>query len=148
MYLDEKMGAAIVRDCLSTARGMLPSYASPLDVPSMPAISIQSDSATGVSAPVRHMIVAALRVAALRSRSVDYRSGFMPDVHITRVHASARHAVVYCETNTGYWYKVECKPVKDTVSDNLTPWLMAQGETFEYVDNSWGFIRRDYVNLV
>ena len=99
-------------------------------------------------ATTRHMVVAAFRVAALRSRSVDYRSGFMPDVRVTRVHAFKRHAAVYCETNTGYHYKVECTPLCDTVSDWLTPCLMGQVDTFEWTDHGWDFVRRDYVNLV
>lgn len=86
--------------------------------------------------------------AALRSRSVDYRSGFMPDVRVTRVHAFKRHAAVYCETNTGYHYKVECTPLCDTVSNWLTPCLMGQVDTYEWTNQGWDFVRRDYVNLV
>ena len=129
MDTNEKMAVKIVRDCLTTAHESLPVYASCLYVASMP-------------------IVAAFRVAALRSRSVDYRSGFMPDVRVTRVHAFKRHAAVYCETNTGYHYKVECTPLCDTVSDWLTPCLMGQVDTFEWTDHGWDFVRRDYVNLV
>ena len=101
MDTNEKMAVKIVRDCLTTAHESLPIYASCLYVASMPIIKAHGvDDAT-----TRHMIVAAFRVAALRSRSVDYRSGFMPDVRVTRVHAFKRHAAVYCETNTGCHYK-------------------------------------------
>lgn len=100
------------------------------------------------STTLRHMIVAALRVAALRSKSVDYRSGFLPDVRVTRVLASMRRVAVCCDTNTGYHYKVRCVPVLDTVSDAPTPYLMGQVDTFEWTDHGWDFVRRDYVNLV
>lgn len=144
MDTNEKMAVKIVRDCLTTAHESLPVYASCLYVASMPIIKAHGvDDAT-----TRHMIVAAFRVAALRSRSVDYRSGFMPDVRVTRVRAFKRHAAVYCETNTGYHYKVECTPLCDTVSDWLTPCLMGQVDTFEWTDHGWDFVRRDYVNLV
>lgn len=144
MDTNEKMAVKIVRDCLTTAHESLPAYASCLYVASMPIIKAHGvDDAT-----TRHMIVAAFRVAALRSRSVDYRSGFMPDVRVTRVHAFKRHAAVYCDTNTGYHYKVRCVPVLDTVSDAPTPYLMGQVDTFEWTDHGWDFVRRDYVNLV
>ena len=144
MDTNEKMAVKIVRDCLTTAHESLPAYASCLYVAAMPIIKAHGvDDAT-----TRHMIVAAFRVAALRSRSVDYRSGFMPDVRVTRVHAFKRHAAVYCETNTGYHYKVECTPLCDTVSNWLTPYLMGQVDTFEWTDHGWDFVRRDYVNLV
>ena len=144
MDTNEEMAVKIVRDCLTTAHESLPAYASCLYVASMPIIKAHGvDDAT-----TRHMIVAAFRVAALRSRSVDYRSGFMPDVRVTRVHAFKRHAAVYCETNTGYHYKVECTPLCDTVSNWLTPYLMGQVDTFEWTDHGWDFVRRDYVNLV
>lgn len=144
MDTNEKMAVKIVRDCLTTAHESLPVYASCLYVASMPIIKAHGvDDAT-----TRHMIVAAFRVAALRSRSVDYRSGFMPDVRVTRVHAFKRHAAVYCETNTGYHYKVRCVPVLDTVSDAPTPYLMGQVDTFEWTDHGWNMVRRDYVNLV
>lgn len=144
MDTNEKTAVKIVRDCLTTAHESLPAYASCLYVASMPIIQAHGvDDAT-----TRHMIVAAFRVAALRSRSVDYRSGFMPDVRVTRVHAFKRHAAVYCETNTGYHYKVECTPLCDTVSDAPTPYLMGQVDTFEWTDHGWDFVRRDYVNLV
>lgn len=88
MDTNEEMAVKIVRDCLTTAHESLPAYASCLYVASMPIIKVRGvDDAT-----TRHMIVAAFRVAALRSRSVDYRSGFMPDVRVTRVHAFKRHA--------------------------------------------------------
>lgn len=144
MDTNEKTAVKIVRDCLTTAHESLPAYASCLYVASMPIIKAHGvDDAT-----TRHMIVAAFRVAALRSRSVDYRSGFMPDVRVTRVHAFKRHAAVYCETNTGYHYKVECTPLCDTVSDWLTPCLMRQVDTFEWTDQGWDSVRRDFVNLV
>lgn len=144
MDTNEKMAVKIVRDCLTTAHESLPVYASCLYVASMPIIKARGvDDAT-----TRHMIVAAFRVAALRSRSVDYRSGFMPDVRVTRVHAFKRHVAVCCETNTGYHYKVRCVPVLDTVSDAPTPYLMGQVDTFEWTDHGWDFVRRDYVNLV
>jgi hypothetical protein len=144
MDTNEKTAVKIVRDCLTTAHESLPEYASCLYVASMPIIKAHGvDDAT-----TRHMIVAAFRVAALRSRSVDYRSGFMPDVRVTRVHAFKRHAAVYCETNTGYHYKVECTPLCDTVSDWLTPCLMGQVDTFEWTDQGWNMVMRDYANLV
>lgn len=144
MDTNEKTAVKIVRDCLTTAHESLPAYASCLYVASMPIIQAHGvDDAT-----TRHMIVAAFRVAALRSRSVDYRSGFMPDVRVTRVHAFKRHAAVYCETNTGYYYKVRCVPVLDTVSGAPTPYLMGQVDTFEWTDHGWDSVRRDFVNLV
>lgn len=144
MDTNEEMAVKIVRDCLTTAHESLPAYASCLYVASMPIINAHGvDDAT-----TRHMIVAAFRVAALRSRSVDYRSGFMPDVRVTRVHAFKRHAAVYCETNTGYHYKVECTPLCDTVSNWLTPCFMGQVDTFEWTDHGWDSVRRDFVNLV
>lgn len=144
MDTNEKTAVKIVRDCLTTAHESLPAYASCLYVASMPIIKAHGvDDAT-----TRHMIVAAFRVAALRSRSVDYRSGFMPDVRVTRVLASMFHVAVYCETNTGYHYKVRCVPVLDTVSDAPTPYLMGQVDTFEWTDHGWNMVRRDYANLV
>lgn len=144
MDTNEKMAVKIVRDCLTTAHESLPAYASCLYVASMPVIN-----AHGVNdATTRHMIVAAFRVAALRSRDVDYRSGFMPDVRVTRVLASVHRVAVYCETNTGYHYKVRCVPVLDTVSDAPTPYLMGQVDTSEWTDHGWDSVRRDYVNLV
>lgn len=149
MDTNEKMAVKIVRDCFTTARETLPVYASCIYVSDMPMITFNTSGAEDMaSTTLRHMIVAALRVAALRSRSVDYRSGFMPDVRVTRVHAFKRHAAVYCETNTGYHYKVECVPVLDTVSDAPTPYLMGQVDTFEWTEHGWDFVRRDYVNLV
>lgn len=149
MDTNEKMAVKIVRDCFTTARETLPAYASCIYVSDMPMITFNTSRAEDMaSTTLRHMIVAAFRVAALRSRSVDYRSGFMPDVRVTRVHAFKRHAAVYCETNTGYHYKVECTPLCDTVSDWLTPCLMGQVDTFEWTDHGWDSVRRDYVNLV
>ena len=65
MDTNEEMAVKIVRDCLTTAHESLPVYASCLYVASMPIIKAHGvDDAT-----TRHMIVAAFRVAALRSRS-------------------------------------------------------------------------------
>lgn len=149
MDTNEKMAVKIVRDCFTTAREVLPAYASCIYVSDMPTIEFNISRAEDMaSTTLRHMIVAALRVAALRSRSVDWRSGFLPDVRVTRVLASMRRVAVYCETNTGYHYKVECTPLCDTVSDWLTPCLMGQVDTFEWTEHGWDFVRRDYVNLV
>ena len=149
MDTNEKMAVKIVRDCFTTARETLPAYASCIYVSDMPIITFNTSRAEDMaSTTLRHMIVAALKVAALRSRSVDYRSGFLPDVRGTRVLASMRHVAVYCETNTGYHCKVRCVPVLDTVSDAPTPYLMGQVDTFEWTDHGWNMVRRDYVNLV
>lgn len=149
MDTNEKMAVKIVRDCFTTARETLPSYASCIYISDMPTIEFNISRAEDMaSTTLRHMIVAALRVAALRSRSVDWRSGFFPDVRVTRVLASMRRVAVYCETNTGYHYKVECTPLCDTVSDWLTPCLMGQVDTFEWTDQGWDSVRRDFVNLV
>ena len=149
MDTNEKMAVKIVRDCFTTARETLPSYASCIYVSDMPTIEFNTSRAEDMaSTALRHMIVAALRVAALRSGSVDWRSGFFPDVRVTRVLASMHRVAVYCETNTGHYYKVRCVPVLDTVSNKPTPYLMGQVDTFEWTDQGWDFVRRDFVNLV
>lgn len=149
MDTNEKMAVKIVRDCFTTARETLPAYASCIYVSDMPMITFNTSRAEDMaSTTLRHMIVAALRVAALRSKSVDYRSGFLPDVRVTRVLASMRRVAVCCDTNTGYHYKVRCVPVLDTVSDAPTPYLMGQVDTFEWTEHGWNTVIRDYVNLV
>lgn len=149
MDTNEKTAVKIVRDCLTTAHESLPAYASCIYVSDMPTIEFNISRAEDMaSTTLRHMIVAALRVAALRSRSVDWRSGFLPDVRVTRVLASMRRVAVCCETNTGYHYKVRCVPVLDTVSDAPTPYLMGKVDTFEWTDHGWDSVRRDFVNLV
>lgn len=149
MDTNEKTAVKIVRDCFTTAREVLPAYASCICVSDMPTIEFNVSRAEDMaSTTLRHMIVAAFRVAALRSRDVDYRSGFRPDVRVTRVLASVHRVAVYCETNARYHYKVRCVPVLDTVSDKPTPYLMGKVDTFEWTDQGWNSVRRDYVNLV
>lgn len=103
---------------------------------------------------VRHALIAAFRVAAMRSTYVDLASDFAPDVRITRVRASCRRVSVYCETNTGYVYKVVCVPLWDTtVSGSLPPCpmtkaLMAKVGTCAFGDAGWNTVMCDYVNLV
>ena len=134
MDTNEEMAVKIVRDCLTTARESLPSYVSRLWV--------------------RHALIAAFRVAAMRSTYVDFASDFAPDVRITRVRASCRHVSVYYETNTGYVYKVVCVPLWDTtVSGSLPPCpmtkaLMAKVGTCAFGDAGWNTVMCDYVNLV
>lgn len=120
MDTNEEMAVKIVRDCLTTARESLPSYVSRLWVREMPELEFVGTSAA--ESVVRHALIAAFRVAAMRSTYVDLASDFAPDVRITRVRASCRHVSVYYETNTGYVYKVVCVPLWDTtVSGSLPP---------------------------
>lgn len=147
MDTNEEMAVKIVRDCLTTARESLPSYVSRLWVREMPVLEFQGTSAAESMA--RHALIAAFRVAALRSRAVDLASDFVPDVRITRVVVSSHRTAVYCETNTGYTYKVVCMPLRDTtVSGPLSPCLMAKVGTYAWEDTGWNMVMRDYVNLV
>lgn len=147
MDTNEEMAVKIVRDCLTTARESLSSYMSHLWVRGMPELEFQDSAAAEPVA--RHALIAAFRVAAMRSRSVDLASDFVPDVRITRVVVSSRRTAVYCETNTGYTYKVVCMPLRDTtVSGSLSPCLMAKVGTYAWEDTGWNMVMRDYVNLV
>lgn len=100
--MDTNMKVRIVRDCLTTAKADLPDYVSHLWAREMPELEFQCITAAEPMA--RHALIAAFRVAAMRSRSVDLASDFVPDVRITRVVVSSRRTAVYCETNTGYTY--------------------------------------------
>lgn len=145
--MDTNMKVRIVRDCLTTAKADLPDYASHLWAREMPELEFQCITAAEPMA--RHALIAAFRVAAMRSRSVDLASDFVPDVRITRVVVSSRRTAVYCETNTGYTYKVVCMPLRDTtVSGSLSPCLMAKVGTYAWEDTGWNMVMRDYVNLV
>lgn len=152
MDTNEKMAVKIVRDCLTTARESLPSYASRLWTREMPELEFVGTSAA--ESVVRHALIAAFRVVAMRSTYVDLASDFAPDVRITRVRASCRRVSVYCETNTGYVYKVVCVPLWDTtVSGSLPPCpmtkvLMAKVGTCAFGDAGWNTVMCDYVNLV
>lgn len=145
--MDTNMKVRIVRDCLTTAKADLPDYVSHLWAREMPELEFQCITAAEPMA--RHALIAAFRVAAMRSRSVDLASDFVPDVRITRVVVSSRRTAVYCETNTGYTYKVVCMPLRDTtVSGSLSPCLMAKVGTYAWEDTGWNMVMRDYVNLV
>jgi hypothetical protein len=152
MDANEEMAVKIVRDCLTTARESLPPYVSRLWVREMPKLEFVGTSAAG--SVVRHALIAAFRVAAMRSTYVDLASDFAPDVRITRVRASCRRVSVYCETNTGYVYKVVCVPLWDTtVSGSLPPCpmtkaLMAKVGTCAFGDAGWNTVMCDYVDLV
>lgn len=147
MDTNEEMAVKIVRDCLTTARESLPPYVSRLWVREMPVLEFQGTSAAESMA--RHALIAAFRVAAMRSRAVDLASDFVPDVRITRVLVSSHRTAVYCETNTGYTYKVVCMPLRDTtVSGSLSPCLMAKVGTYAWEDTGWNMVMRDFVNLV
>lgn len=150
--MDTNMKVRIVRDCLTTAKADLPDYVSRLWVREMPELKFLGTSA--VESVVRHALIAAFRVAAMRSGYVDLASDFAPDVRITRVLVSCRRISVYCETNTGYVYKVVCVPLWDTtVSGSLPPRLidkvlMAKVGTCALGDDGWNTVICDYVNLV
>lgn len=147
MDTNEEMAVKIVRDCLTTARESLPSYVSRLWVREMPVLEFHGTMAAESMA--RHALIAALRVAAMRSRLVDLASDYAPDVRITRVLAGACRVAVYCETNTGYAYKVVCMPLRDTtVFGPLSPCLMAKVDTCAWSDTGWNTVIRDYANLV
>lgn len=145
--MDTNTQVRIVRDCLTTAKADLPDYASRLWVREMPVLEFQGTSAA--ESVTRHALIAAFRVAAMRSRAVDLASDFVPDVRITRVLAGSHRVAVYCETNTGYTYKVVCMPLRDTtVSGPLSPCLMAKVGTYAWEDTGWNMVMRDYANLV
>lgn len=145
--MDTNMKVRIVRDCLTTAKADLPDYMSQLWMREMPVIEFHGTMAAKPMA--RHALIAAFRVAAMRSRLVDLTSDYAPDVRITRVLAGACRVAVYCETNTGYAYKVVCMPLRDTtVSSPLSPCLMAKVDTCAWSDTGWNTVMRDYANLV
>ena len=147
MDTDEEMAVKIVRDCLTTASESIPSYVSHLWMREMPELEFVGTSAA--ESVVRHALIAAFRVAAMRSTYVDLASDFAPDVRITRVRASCRRVSVYCETNTGYACKVVCTPLWDTtVFGPLPLCLMAKVDTCVWSDTGWNTVIRDYVNLV
>ena len=145
--MDTNMKVRIVRDCLTTAKADLPDYMSQLWVREMPVLEFHGTMAAESMA--RHALIAAFRVAAMRSRLVDLASDYAPDVRITRVLAGACRVAVYCETNTGYAYKVVCMPLRDTtVFGSLSPCLMAKVDTCAWSDTGWNTVMRDYANLV
>lgn len=147
MDTNEKMAVKIVRDCLTTARESLPSCFPELWVREMPELEFQC--LTAAESVIRHALIAAFRVAAMRCRLVDLASDYAPDVRITRVLAGACRVAVYCETNTGYAYKVVCMPLRDTtVFGPLSPCLMARVDTYAWGDTGWNMVIRDYANLV
>lgn len=152
MDTNEEMAVKIFRDCLTTARESLPSYVSHLWIREMPELEFHSSAAAEPMA--RHALIAAFRVAAVRSGYVDLASDFAPDVRITRVLVSCRRISVYCETNTGYVYKVVCVLLwGTTVSGSLPPRLidkvlMAKVGTCALGDDGWNTVICDYVNLV
>ena len=147
MDTNEKMTVKIVRDCLTTARGSLPSCFPELWVREMPVIEFPGTIAAEPMA--RHALIAALRVAAMRSTWFGTANDYTTDVRITRVHGSRRRVTVYGETNTGYACKVVCKPLRDTTGLNpLLPCMMAEVGTYVWEDTGWNMVIRDFVNLV
>ena len=145
--MDTNMKVRIVRDCLTTAKADLPDYMSQLWVSEMPVLEFHGTMAAESMA--RHALIAAFRVAAMRCRLIDLASDYAPDVRITRVLAGACRVAVYCETNTGYAYKVVCMPLRDTtVFGPLSPCLMARVDTYALGDTGWNMVIRDYANLV
>lgn len=147
MDTSEEMAVKIVRDCLTTARESLSSYFPELWVREMPELEFYDTSAAEPVA--RHALIAAFRVAAMRSMYVDPASDYPTDVRITRVTVGCRCTTVYCETNTGYYCKVVCVPQWDTtVLSALSPCLMAKVDTYVLRDTSWNMVIRDFVNLV
>lgn len=147
MDTDEKMAVKIVRDCLTTARKSLPSCFPELWVRKMPELDFHS--LTMAEPLARHALIAAFRVAAMRSTWFGTANGYTTDVRITRVHVSQRRVTVYGETNTGYACKVVCTPQWDTTGLNpLSPCLMAYVDTYVGGDAGWITIMNDFVNLV
>ena len=145
--MDTNMKVRIVRDCLTTAKADLPDYMSHLWVGEMPVLEFHGSMAA--ESPGRHARIAAFRVAATRCRLVDLASDYAPDARITRVLVGECRVAVYCETNTGYAYKVVCMPLRDTtVFGPLSPCLMARVDTYAWGDTGWNMVIRDYANLV
>ena len=147
MDANEKMAVKIVRDCLTTAHESLPSCFPELWVREMPVLEFQGTMAAEPMA--RHALIAELRVAAMRSTWFGTANDYTTDVRITRVRGNRRRVTVYGETNTGYACKVVCTPLRDTTGLNpLSPCLMAEVDTYVWVDAGWITIMNDYVNLV
>lgn len=147
MDTNEEMAVKIVRDCLTTARASLPSCFPELWVREMPELEFQC--LTAAESVIRHALIAALRVAAMRSTWFGTANDYTTDVRITRVRGSRRRATVYGETNTGYACKVVCTPLRDTTGLNpLSPCLMAKVDTYVWGDAGWITVMSDYVNLV
>lgn len=145
--MDTNTQVRIVRDCLTTAKADLPDYVSRLWVREMPVLEFHGTMAAESMA--RHALIAAFRVAAMRSRAVDLESDYPTDVRITRVVAGSHRVAVYCETNTGYTYKVVCMPLRDTTASGpLSPCLMAKVDTCAWSGTGWNTVMRDYANLV
>lgn len=147
MDTNEKMAVKIVRDCLTTARKSLPSCFPELWVREMP--ELEFHSITVADQRARNALIAAFRIAAIRSTYADPASDYLTDVRITRVLVGVSGSAVYCETNTGYAYKVVCTPQWDTTGLNpLSPCLMAEVDTCAWSGTGWNMVMRDYVNLV
>lgn len=149
MDTNEEMAVKIVRDCLTTARKSLPSCFPELWVREMP--ELEFHSLTMAEPLARHALIAAFRVAAMRSTWFGTANDYITDVRITRVRVSRRRVTVYGETNTGYYCKVVCLPLLDTtVFGPLSPCLMAKVDTYTYVreDTSWNMVVSDFVNLM
>lgn len=147
MDTNEKMAVKIVRDCLTTARESLPSCFPELWVREMPELEFQC--LTAAESVIRHALIAALRVAAMRSTWFGTANDYTTDVRITRVRGGWRRVTVYGETNTGYACKVVCMPLRDTtVFGPLSPRLMARVDTYAWGDTGWNMVIRDFVNLV
>lgn len=145
--MDTNMKVHMVRDCLTTARKSLPSYEPLLWVREMPVLDFQDSAA--VKSVARHALIAAFRVATMRSTCVGTANDYTTDVRITRVLVSSRRVAVYCETNTGYYCKVVCMPQRDTTVFGVpSPCLMARVYTYVWEDTGWNMVIRDYVNLV
>lgn len=147
MDANEEMAVKIVRDCLATARESLPSCFPELWVREMP--ELEFHSLTVAEPLARHALIAAFRVAAMRSTWFGTANGSTTDVRITRVLVGVSRSAVYCETNTGYHCKVVCTPQWDTTGLNpLSPCLMAKVDTYAWGDAGWITVMSDYVNLV
>lgn len=147
MDTNEKMAVKIVRDCLATARKSLLACFPELWVREMP--ELEFHSLTMAEPRARHALIAAFRVAAMRSTWFGTANDYTTDVRITRVRVSRRRVTVYGETNTGYACKVVCTPQWDTTGLNpLSPCLMAKVDTYVWGDAGWNMVIRDYANLV
>lgn len=147
MDTNEELAVKIVRDCLTAARESLPSCFPELWVREMPELEFQCLTAT--ESVIRHALIAALRVAAMRSTWLGTANDYTTDVRITRVRGSRRRVTVYGETNTGYACKVVCTPLRDTTGLNpLSPCLMTKVDTYAWGDAGWITVMSDYVNLV
>lgn len=144
--MDTNIKVRIVRDCLTAARESLPPCFPELWVREMPVLEFHGTMAAESMA--RHALIAAFRVASMRSTWFGTANDYTTDVRITRVHGSRRRVTVYGETNTGYACKVVCTPLRDTTGLNpLSLCLMAKVDTYVLRDADWNMVIRDYANL-